>query len=645
MKKRILLLTAVVGAFGYVNAQKLALIEEFSGENCPPCASSNPGFMAKINAPGNETKVLLLKYQSPIPSAGPLYLINKAFTDVRMSYYSVPFAPYARINGAVLGSGANAGNISIATQAMFDAAALESTPFSISVGNPVYNVDGQTFTSTITVTANAAATVNNAKLRVALAEELQFSTPPGTNGETHFENVVRQMYPNANGQALDAAWTSGQTRTYTVTGAMPSYVSPTAPTRFLAAFIQKDDASKEVMQSARTPGNITIQLPQADAALTGLSTGAGLKCELPASISTATTTLKNTGSGTLTSATIHYKVGTNGTWASFPWTGSIAAGQTQSVNLPTLSITTPGQVQIYDSVSSPNGKVDLNDYDNSASSVLTVLNPVAQSIPMANDLETVNSDWVSYSTPNGYPLVRASGNTANYGYNNSKFMLYYNCFNLPQSVQPGYFILPKATMPAGPKVLEFYVSYAQYEGNGQTAGDRLEVVYSTDCGTTWTRVWMQEKAELATVPNTGSSYLPTPGNNAQWQAKYADVTNVPDGAYLALRATSGYGNNMYIDNLKLRTGVAVNDLVDAKNINIFPNPIQNELNVNINMKQAGNVVFSVVNTLGQEVKSVSKDLSAGNQVINIDAAQFAAGMYILNIKTDSGNTQQKFIKK
>src|SRR5690606_25731990 len=97
--KKILLSIAVLGIIGTANAQKLALIEEFSGENCRPCASQNPGFMALIETPGNETKVLLLKYQSPIPTAGPIYYENTVFTDARMGYYQVGSAPYARING------------------------------------------------------------------------------------------------------------------------------------------------------------------------------------------------------------------------------------------------------------------------------------------------------------------------------------------------------------------------------------------------------------------------------------------------------------------------------------------------------------------------------------------------------------------
>src|SRR5690606_29084741 len=102
---------------------------------------------------------------------------------------------------------------------------LESTNFTMSISDPVYSDNGQSFTATITVTAAAATTESNTKLRVALAEELQYATAPGTNGETHFQNVVRQMYPNADGQSIDTSWTAGQTRTYTITGAVPSYVN------------------------------------------------------------------------------------------------------------------------------------------------------------------------------------------------------------------------------------------------------------------------------------------------------------------------------------------------------------------------------------------------------------------------------------
>src|SRR5690554_5926947 len=327
--KKLLLSMAVLGIIGTANAQKLALIEEFSGENCGPCASQNPGFMALIEAPGNQAKVLLLKYQSPIPSAGPIYLTNTTFTDARMNYYQVGFAPYARINGDHEVGENNPPAIQndqvemvyYAQQSDIDNAAAESTNFTMSISDPVYENNGQMFTATITVTATAATTESNTKLRVALAEELQYSTPPGNNGETHFQNVVRQMYPNADGQAIDVSWTAGQTRTYTITGAVPSYVNDNPPSVFLAAFLQ-NDTTQEILQATRTTGDIDIEKAPADIAIVSASVeGPRLRCEIPATVSGAEVTIINTGNVELTSATIQYRISSDEEWQTLEWTG------------------------------------------------------------------------------------------------------------------------------------------------------------------------------------------------------------------------------------------------------------------------------------------------------------------------------------
>ncbi len=640
MKRKILLLSTLLGLGNLTFAQKLALYEEFSGENCGPCAAKNPALMNLLNATGNDTKVLLLKYQSPIPSAGSIYNVNTVFTDARMDYYAVDFAPMGLINGVKVGTGANQGDIALTTQAMINAAAAETTPFTISVGTPVYNAEGQ-FTATITVTANTATNVANTKLRVALAEELSYTTAPGTNGETHFDNVVRQMYPNAGGQNLDAAWTAGQSRTYTVSGSIPSYVSAAAPKRFLAAFIQKDDATKAVLQAAKT-GNITIQLPQADAALVSTSSVSNMKCQVPATFTDVVTVLKNTGAAALTSAKIYYKVSGATSWQEFNWTGNLAVGQTTNVTLPAINVPNAGQISIIDSVGLPNTKTDLNDYDNVSSAVVTILNPTAQAMPLSYDFEAVNSNWVSYTNGEA-PIIRVwSGSTSqNIGYNNSVYASYYPSPYLTSGEQ-GYLIFPKAELPAGPKALDFYLSYA-LRG---TVGDKLEVVYSTDCGANWTSVWSAQQAELATTTATPTNQLHIPSAST-WQLRSIDISNVPANAYLAFRATSGGGNYMFMDNVTLRSGATTNieEVLASNSLRIFPNPVENRLNVSLEMKKSESVTFSIVNTLGQEVTSTVRDLNNGKQQVEIETANLAAGMYILNIKTKEGNTQQKFIKK
>ncbi|HLV46399.1 MAG TPA: T9SS type A sorting domain-containing protein [Flavobacterium sp.] len=646
--KKILLSIAVLGFIGTANAQKLALIEEFSGENCGPCASQNPGFMDLIETPGNEDKVLLLKYQSPIPTAGPIYYENTIFTDVRLSYYGVPSAPYGIVNGNHLVGENNptaitnnqVGTVGYAQQSDIDNGAAEETNFTMSISDPVYDDNGQSFTATITVTATAATTESNTKLRVALAEELQYSTAPGTNGETHFQNVVRQMYPNAEGQAIDETWTAGQTRTYTITGAVPSYVNEDAPTVFLAAFLQ-DDSTLEVLQATRTDGNIDIEKSSIDIAATDLQMEVNsLVCDLPAIFDDVAVSVTNTATTEVTSFDVLYKFSNETEWNTEPWTGSLAAGSSVDVTLPELTLNNSGLVGLEIKVDNPNGNIDYNNYDNSLSTTFTVLNPEANDLPVTNDLEADLADWISYTTPNGYPIVRAESDGM--GYEGSTYLLWYPCYQLPTGVAPGYYILPKANL-AGESALDFYVAYAQYEYQGQVSGDRLEVVYSTDCGSTWTRIWMQEKSDLATAPNTSNPFRPTAD---QWQLRSVDLSDVPDDALIAFRATSGYGNDMFIDNITIRTGsaVSIDEVMDLNELKLFPNPTNDVLNVSLNMKTSESVNFTVINSIGQEVMNVNETLNEGNQQTSLNVSNLASGVYILNIHTEGGSTQRKFVK-
>jgi len=652
MKKTLLIGGLMLSAWLTQAQQRLALYEEFSGENCGPCAALNPALNTLLAQPGNDAKILLLKYQSPIPSAGPIYNANTVFTDARMDYYSIPFAPHGSINGADVGSGANQGNINQTTQAMIDAASSGTAAFTVTVGTPSYQNGGQSFTATITVKATAATNIANLKLRVALVESLHYTSAPGTNGETDFHNVVRQMYgttgPNPDGQTMQAAWTANQTVTYTVTGAVPSYagLNPAIPAvNFIAAWVQRDD-TKEVLQVGKT-GNITLQKPPLDVALTAITGVSGLMCQVPAAI-TPTITVKNVGTTALTSARVY---GPNGTTQDLTFSPAIAAGATKNVTLNTVNITTAGVQSIVDSIALPNGtaNIDYNSYDNSVSGVAYILNSTPSALPLSYDVEAVNANWVGYpgTSGNAYPIVRVSATTDGttyFGYDGSHTCLWYPNAQLGAGYS-GYYIMPKADLPAGAKKLEFYASYALRDG----AGDKLEVVYTTDCGANWTQVWTKSNGDLANATATTGTTLHIPsGGNAGWKKWGVDISSVPTGAYLAFKATSGGANNLFIDNINIATGavVGIDELVAQGSFNVYPNPASDLLNMTIDLKKASSVTYTVFNVLGQQVNApVTKAMNAGTNTATININNLAAGMYYLNIATEAGSIQQKFTKQ
>jgi hypothetical protein len=646
MKKTLLLSGLMLSAWFAQAQQRLALYEEFSGENCGPCAAANPGVWATASAAGNDTKVLLLKYQSPIPSAGPIYNANPVFTDNRMEYYSVNSAPSGGFNG-----GALAHPTTGFTQANINTASTGTAAFTITISNPSYQSGGQYFTATVTVTSTGAATYANLKLRSALVESLHYATAPGTNGETDFHNVVRQMYGNngasADGQTIDATWTAGQIRTYTIKGAVPSYVgtNPGTPAvNFLAAWVQKDD-TKEVLQVGKT-ANITITKPPVDILLTSIGIS-GLKCQLPASIP-HTIKVKNTGTTVLTTAKIYTSVNGAAATSQDVTLGNLAAGATSAdISLTALNVTTAGVQSVVDSIVLPNSVQDYNDFDNVRTSAAYVLNSTAVAIPLTFDFESTNanySNFVSYPGTSLIGIIKATSNPG-LGRNGSAGLGYFPCYQLPQG-SFGYLIFPKTTLPSGAKAIDFYTSYAQFKAqDGTITGDKLELTYSTDCGTSWTSIWSKANADLASAESTGSNFTPTA---ASWKKWSVDVTNVPTDAYIAFKGTSNFGNNMFIDDVNLRTGSAtgINELVADGSFKVFPNPVSDLLNVSIDLKKASSVTYTVYNVLGQQVNApVTTSMSAGTNTATINTNNLAAGMYYLNVSTEAGSIQQKFTKQ
>ncbi len=637
--KKTLLLGGMLAAVLFANAQqRLVLYEEFSGENCGPCAATNPGLWTLLTAGTNPTKVMLIKYQTPIPSAGPLYYQNTTDVSARQTYYSVPFAPYARLDGDVspgATSSANAGHPGFLTQAHLDAATAIASPFNITVTN---TVSGTTLNTTVNISAVSAYSGTSVKLRAALVETMIYATPPGTNGETDFHHVVRKMYPGPDGTAISNTWTAGQTASVPLSVTIPSYVDRTNEL-FVVVWIQ-NDADKKVAQTAKSSN---LPLPLVDVASSAI-TVPGMSGNLTCGVANVApkVTIKNTGTSPLTSAQIYYRAGT-GAWSVQPWTGTLAPNATQDVTITTPIPGAVGYVIVQDSVAMPNGAADINPANNNgATAISMVANTAGQALPISTDFESSPANWVPYAAVNNNPL--AIFTVTDKGYDGSDKCLVYPCYSIAAG-QMGYNVFPYGEIPAGAKALEFQQAYAPYTGQGG-GDDKLEVVYSTNCGQSWTSLWSKAGAALATATGTTSSFVPS--GNSQWVKREVDMSAIPAGAQIAFRATSQFGNNMFVDNVNFRTGsiTGIEELVSGGDAVIYPNPVSNQVNVEMTMVKGAKVTFNIINVVGQQVgQPIVKNLTTGKNTTNISTSDLAPGIYFLNIATESGSLQQKFVKK
>ena len=115
-----------------------------------------------------------------------------------------------------------------------------------------------------------------------------------------------------------------------------------------------------------------------------------------------------------------------------------------------------------------------------------------------------------------------------------------------------------------------------------------------------------------------------------------------DGAYTAL---AGSTDSPAILHLGMRPmTVSVKDVLSNKNtIKLFPNPVNEKLNLDIKLeKEVNNLILEIVDLTGRTVYS-SNYGSIKEEIINIDVNSLVNGTYFLTLKSALGSRTERFV--
>ena len=198
MKKINLLLSSlIVCSSAFAQAPKFVLFEHFTQASCGPCAAQNPGFEANIlNA--NLQTVRHIAYHTSWPGVDEMNAANPTEVADRVTYYNVSGVPNVVLQGNYK-QGAPGGM----TQADVNAQFSMGSPIKIEVSE----IDnGATRDVTVVVKTVGTVPAGTYKLYTAVVENPRdYTTAPGNNGETHFPNVFRKMYPSTAGENVTVA--------------------------------------------------------------------------------------------------------------------------------------------------------------------------------------------------------------------------------------------------------------------------------------------------------------------------------------------------------------------------------------------------------------------------------------------------------
>lgn len=335
-------------------------------------------------------------------------------------------------------------------------------------------------------------------------------------------------------------------------------------------------------------------------------------------------TLTNIGNVTLTTATIQYSVD-GGAPISYNWTGSLDSLQTAIVNLPQSSVTV-GNHAITITVVLSNGAADPIATNDALSQNFVVTSVAGQPMPFFEGFESATfpaNNIILFNPDNG--ITWESTNTASaLGNQSCKIRnISNNTIGAIDELQLPSLDWTNINFPK----LEFDVAYSNYTAG---ASDTLQILISTDCGTTYQSVAKLFGASLLTTGATTSPFTP---NLHQWKHKSFSLVPyaVSPVAKMIFRNISGYENNLYLDNINIYaspTGLSSNYSL-AENISIFPNPATDFLHIEYTASNSQTLKMEMLDLTGRSLNTWTENADYGKNEWEIHLPSLASGVYLL----------------
>jgi len=333
----------------YSQSQRLVLLEHFTQASCGPCATYNPSIHSLLVA--NPSKVTSIMYHTSWPGYDPMYNDNTSDNGARTSYYGVTSVPNSVLDGNYYNGHPNGWNINTV-----NARYAVPSPFTLSI-NQHLSAGNDTLFVTMLVEATADVTGPLSAYMVVIEEHVHFNSPPGSNGERDFYNVMKKMLPTKTGISLPTPMLAGE---YAIIESYWVLANVYDISQLSVVGFVQNPTSKEVHQSANLLETAMTAPHSNDAELTGFTNMIDKYCATGFS---PEFTIRNNGNSNLTSMHLYYTVN-NGELQEYNWNGNLAFLGKATIQLPevTFDLLPQNELKLYiDQVNGVSDEYHKND--------------------------------------------------------------------------------------------------------------------------------------------------------------------------------------------------------------------------------------------------------------------------------------------
>ena len=229
---------------------------------------------------------------------------------------------------------------------------------------------------------------------------------------------------------------------------------------------------------------------------------------------------------------------------SYSWNfGATATPSTSTLANPTVTFSTAGAVTVSLTATGPGGNNTVTN-----TNYVTVVSSTGAALPLTEGFTTATFPPTGWSivnantSPTTWVRTTAAGFAPTAG-NSMMFNNFsYNDGDDDEVRLTGVNMTGYATAQ-----LQFDVAYAPFN---TTRFDGLQVLVSTDCGATFTSVYLKSNTVLATAAATTASFTPT---TTQWRTETVNLSSFVGNSkvIVAFKNLSGNGNRLFVDNINI----------------------------------------------------------------------------------------------
>ncbi|MDQ3534374.1 MAG: T9SS type A sorting domain-containing protein [Bacteroidota bacterium] len=317
----------------------------------------------------------------------------------------------------------------------------------------------------------------------------------------------------------------------------------------------------------------------------------------------------------------------------------ILPGQLIYIDLPSLNLQ-DGSYNLAIKVTDINGAEDQYPEDN-FSSLHFVINNNRDIIPLRETFENFNSlvlsDW-TIGNPDGDQTWEL------YSYNemDQSQAAYIRNFTYDAPGRKDWLVSPILDFRNAQEASMFFSIAHALNPNYP---DILEIRVSTDCGISYPHIVYQKAGESLSTLISYDEWFPTSltGFRREFVNLYRYVGE--ENVRIAFIATTGYGNNLFIDNIEFFVSANPEPVVTPfDNFLLFPNPATSQISASFNLAQRQDVTLIMYDNLGRTISEVNFPNTL-NQTFEFDLTGLAPGIYFIKFQGIQFNNTKRFILK